>query len=305
MSTCTISDFQFLVTKLNNEWDSFWSIAAIQGPKQAGISFGSCYTNCGSLGITNVGGLDAVNLDTANATATFTTCNVEDYIVVVVPIEQTTILVDVQVRASGPNGLYPSVLGDEFVNDAPCAFSGFVLISIPVRSRKVILSELTVDFTCFATWATPFVWPDTSNILYNGVPFQEILYEWSESFIEYLRSNLVKPLRNALRDENEYLTCVFPTAYEQTCTASTEMPIGPCHPCDTCCKCLIQQRCDGGCSDCECVNCETYNLWTVSYAVVIFLIVLFVIFWYADGYAQYNQLNLYADPGQIDPFGPS
>jgi len=299
-SVCVKADFQDFIDAIGNTWPSMWATATTHGPIQAGLSFGSCYTSCGSLGLTDVNGVGPINLDLAQATATFTTCSAEDYVILTVPFEQTTVLFDVQVRASGPTGLYPSGIGQYLVSNAPAAVSGFVLVYIPVRGSLLIASELRVDWSLYATWTT--TWPDTTNILYNSIPWASILNQWTESFVQYLRSNLRTMYQNELRSQNELLGCHFPPEFAQTCEVSTEMPNAPCHPCDTCCKCLIQQKCNGECASCDCVDCQSYNEWSVNYAFFITLVVLFVVAWFMDANDQYEYKDLYGRPNTVEAF---
>ena len=302
--TCSISDFTWLVNSINDSWNNRWSALVANGPTRAGLSWGPCYTSCGSLGITEIQGLNGILLDDASANMTISTCTLENYLVIVIPFVQTTILVDLQVRASSTVGLYPtSPIGSQFINGAPASLSGFLLVSVPISFDGLLeTSRLDVDFSAYATWATPTSWPDTSNVLYNSVPWDTILSTWTSQFVDYLRTVVKKPFRNSLQMPNRLLGCRVPLDATQTCTTATTMPNGPCGPCDTCCKCLVEQRCDGPCADCACVNCEGAYGWSPIAAIFVFLVILFVVVWAISWSEEAEQRGLYGRPQTVEAF---
>jgi hypothetical protein len=302
--TCSITDFTWLVSAISTSWNNQWAPLIANGPTKAGLSWGPCYTSCGSLGITDISGLESIILDDPGANMTISTCTLQDYLVLVIPMVQTTVFVDLQVRASSTVGLYPTnPIGSQFINGAPASLSGFLLVSVPISQFGVLeTSRLDVDFSIYASWATPTSWPDTSNVLYNSVPWASILNTWSSQFVQYLRSKVRVPFRNTLQMPNRLLGCRVPLDSTQTCTTATTMPNGPCGPCDTCCKCLVEQRCDGDCADCACVNCEGAYAWSSIGAIFLFLVVLFIVAWAVSWSSEAEQRGLFVSPSSIESF---
>jgi hypothetical protein len=274
--TCNITIFTSTINRLNSIWNSAWSEAFSSAPKQSGLVFGSCYSVCGSLGLTNVtGGVPTINIGAASAT--FTTCGITDYATCLVPIDSLNISIATAVRATGNGLLWPST--GPFVT-APATLSGYLLLTVPVSQTLYKFTEISVSIVLNVNFGSNLVWPpDTASAIYPSVPLYELQYQYSTELTTWMQKNLSRTLQKQLQSNDGVFTCNFPAQTDQTCNVGTTMPGSPCHPCDTCCKCLIEQRCDGSCSDCACVNCSPFGWYITEYLAIIF-IVIFIIAWF-------------------------
>jgi hypothetical protein len=260
---CSIHTFDSVLEKLESTWSSIWPTFAVKNIR-GGLSFGSCYTVCGSLGYTNVSGVDILVPNTTTSApggpiVHFTNCGLVDKAMIVVPLDSTTITFDMIARATGMDILWPddpNVLLDAHL-------SGYLLISIPRIDNILEFSKPEVDISFQAIWDPngSNTWPEQSSILFPSVPTDDILKNFTTELQREAREDVVKKIRNALQSPDTTMNCSWPLIYAQTCSAGLQMPVGPCHPCDTCCKCLIQQRCDGECEACPCVNCHESTFW--------------------------------------------
>ena len=262
---CSIATFSDLLQTLDDTWSTVWP--AFNGPQKGGLSFGSCYTACGSIGFTGISGLaslvpSAIGDPVVMPTVTFNTCGLVDTAMIVVPFDSTTLTFDVVARASGFNTLWPSggLLSEN--NQVNAYLSGFLLISIPRNGAVLQFTKPEIDISFQAIWDTDTLpWPNTDNPLFPSVPTATLLKQYTDALQKKARKEILPHLRNAIQKKDEDFLCSWPTSFAQTCNATTTMPDGACHPCDTCCKCLVQQRCDGECSDCACVSCEENVGW--------------------------------------------
>lgn len=260
---CDASFFDAMKLAIDGAWPSIWPVAAAKLPRRAGLPFGpaNCQTICGSVGITDVQAADLQALlpDTSAATVTFGTCGAQDIARLVVPLDAVPVNVDIEARATGFGTLWPSGGPGAHLVVGTASVSGILLVWAPVHSGRIIWSETEADVRLYAKWA--FSWPDTSNRLYATVPTDELASQWASELTQAARKTVIDPLLKSIRVPNAPLTCDFPPTVDQACTASTEMPTTECDPCDTCCRCLVQQRCDGPCASCACVTCAP-STWT-------------------------------------------
>lgn len=284
VTLCNQNIFTPTLNRLNNEWPAVWSAAIQEAPQQAGTTFGSCWTVCGSLGITDIqSNLSSLMIDKDLATVDFSTCGAEDVATLVVPLDRISVTIDVEGRATGNHTVWPApqtvgTATHKFT--ATAALSGFVLVRVSALSGKWRFEEIESDIALFSHWMNP-TWPDSNNILFDSVPFDDVLKEWNRVFLAHVRPKVNASLFKLLQSVNTLKLCSMPVAYAQSCTATTKFPSTFCHPCDTCCKCLMQQRCDGECSKCACVNCEN-TTWLVTSISFIFLLLtaIFAYFWF-------------------------
>lgn len=280
MPVCDVTFFNSTKVQFDAAWAGAWPPNDLS--VQAGFPFGSCYTVCGSLGVVGTsGGLSALAPDSAIATSNFTTCGDVDRATLVIPFDPEPVVLDTEVRATGLNVLWPSGgPGSEQVS-ATASVSAVALVSVPVRGRSVAWSEATVDIRLSAKWtaASMLAWPDQLSVLYPLVPITDLAGVWAATMTEAVKNTMVPILQKAIRKPNETLACDFPTLINQTCNVATSMPSNACDPCDTCCKCLVQQRCDGSCSGCPCVACDEPT-WSNTSLLAVTMIGLFTVTWF-------------------------
>lgn len=256
---CSLSTFSSILDTIDSTWTTEWPAFSDTVGKINGLSFGSCYTVCGSIGYTDVSGLDALvpNLTDPNGPiVNFTTCGLVDSALIVIPLASITLSFDVTARATGLDALWPTMPSQTI--DA--YLSGFILITIPRDETVLEYTKPSVDISFQAIWSE---WPDSNSPLFPSVPTADLLKKFTDSLRQDAREHFVQKLRRAIQAKNELLDCEWPAPANQTCTANTTMPALPCNPCDTCCKCLVQQRCDGECADCPCVNCTQSMVWRI------------------------------------------
>lgn len=289
---CSISNFSSLLTKLDTNWTSSWTtFLAEYGPLKDGLTFGSCYTSCGSIGFNGITGINNLSLETTpgpdGPTATFTTCNLEDQAVIVVPLASRPITLHGKLRASGQNVLWPTGLGSAAVDhDLSAAISGFLLITIPRKNNILYFSRPLLDIAFYINYTASAGsqnfgnFPNTDSLLFHTVPKEKLLFDFSDVLRTAAKKRLLPKIFNIIQSNDAYLDCTWPVALREACTSETVMPLAACHPCDTCCKCLIQQRCDGECSNCACVNC-TPHIWRYQTAIcaVLMIFVAIVLFY--------------------------
>jgi hypothetical protein len=185
-----------------------------------------------------------------------------------------------QLRATGLGLLWPN--DPDFVANA--RLTGILLISVPIKDKDLHFEEIDVDAFLYGSWMDSNgdqfnVWPDSSSILFNSVPFDLSLQTYVTELNQSIKSKLVPKVRTFLQAPNVTISCIVPINTEQTCTTLTTFPGEACNPCDTCCKCLVQQRCDGECKNCPCVKCDSIKLWSFSQIFVTILIGCFLVAW--------------------------
>lgn len=219
--------------------------------------------------------------DIVNAVAYFTTCGEVDRALLVIPFVPVPVVLDTELRATGLNVLWPSGGPGSEIVSATATVSAFALVSVPVRGRSIAWSESQVSVRLNASWppATMAAWPDQLSAIYDAVPLTELASTWASTVTKAVQDTMAPLLQTAVRKPNETLACDFATLANQTCTVSTSMPNNACDPCDTCCKCLVQQRCDGECSGCPCVGCQP-SVWSNTAVLAVAMIGLFAVTWF-------------------------
>ena len=266
---CGLSLFSDFFTFFNDEAFSTIldaSLAIDNVPTVYGISFGECTTVCGSLGIAQVNYLGQLEPATDQATVEFSTCGLLDSAILRFPIS-SDINFHLVLRASGKSSFWPANAGDQLFNDANATLSGEIVFEIPIVKKSLMFSQMHASVSFLSTWTeeTKAAWPDNTNALFERVPLDLLLSEWNKTLNSSLASNLEKNIAKYCLVPDLTIDCTLPTMVPMLCTkemALDPMAQGPkyCHPCDTCCKCFIQQRCDSGCEDCACMNC-TKSSW--------------------------------------------
>lgn len=241
---------------------------------------------CGSFGVVSLNGLDQIVPDTDSARAQFSTCGVTDEAILSVPISS---LIDMSlvVRATGQGVIWPSTaLNYTTEVDASALLSGEIVFTVPmVKSKSLNFSDFHVDVHFTSQWSSATVWPDTDNVLFDRLPINEFLQQWTNELNFSFAPQLVANLKKVMLVPNISIDCVSPSFVPMICTSSMkqslELPTQPCHPCDTCCKCYVQQRCDSGCETCECMSC-TKGKESMLQAVIstLFLVFSAILFWH-------------------------
>ena len=244
-------------------------------PQEMGISFGSCYTSCGSIGITAVD-MSSFNLDDdpMQIRTSFTTCNNTDLAVLIVPIE-ITLGCTLALRATGIGHTWPTPeIGDDgVVHQHDINVTGNILVSIPVSGNTFEFTKVRTDVMFSGNWSSAS-WPDTTNILYNTIPINELCAKYMRSFNSNIRKDLSLKIRHELQSADIVNTCTFPSIVLAECNVNTRTSTEFCNPCDTCCMCLMQQRCDGECASCECVQCEDTKWFATMFLITLFFFIV-------------------------------
>jgi len=283
--SCTVTDFNPILTDLASVWASLWPDLNDKVPTATGLSFGasngSCWGICGSLGITACNGFEYLVPDTAAATMAWSTCGPVDAAVLSVPLPAVPMNYSVQGRATGLGSLWPGAPGAEAFAMTGQVF-GLVLITVPIADGGKIANyrDLSVDVKFYFTITS--AWPDTSNDIFLAVPIGQLSLTYSTTVNDKVSEYLSTQLRKNLQMQGQTLTCSAPSLLDQTCLVGTTMPGSPCNPCDKCCTCMIQQKCDGECLGCPCVSC---NLWSeglstsATYVLFMFIVIVFVVAW--------------------------
>jgi len=274
---CSETIFDTTLATLNSSIDDIWADVVDRVPTILGVSFGSCYTSCGSVGITAVD-VSHFALEDTTLQTSFTTCGTTNMAVLIVPIE-ITLDCTLALRATGVGNIWPTPDGDDgVVHSHNLNVTGNILVSVPVHNTLFEFSKVRLDVMFSGNWIG--VWPDTTNILFNTVPVNELATKYMHKFNEALRGPLATGLRNALQSPDVTHNCTFPVVAPQECNVNTRTASDPCDPCDTCCMCLMQQRCDGECASCECVKCDDTKWYaTMFIATILFFIISGVLIW--------------------------
>lgn len=260
-------------------------------PSKFGISFGECTTVCGSLGITEIDFLENLDVQTDTSTIEFLTCGHTDSAIVRFPIfgdVKFTLLL----RASGKGTLWP--IDNHIFNDAFASLSGEILIKIPIVNKSLQFSKLSVSVNFLSNWTDETLWPDQNNILFERVPLNSLLKQWTSILNNTFAKNLEKYSENYALVPDLSINCTFPITMPMVCTkemALDSQALTPvyCHPCDKCCKCFMQQRCDFGCENCACINCSKSSLKNgLLFVTVLILIACFLLLRKCINISLYN-----------------
>ena len=288
MAACTQDAIVDFIEPLITGFADLWSKTLVNVPTHEGLVFGSCYTSCGSCGITNVVGLDTLELSMSggslNTRVYFSQCAIRDYALILLQFEDVSLQVSTALHATG--GLNNAVLNAAYDNSY-ALFSGYVLLTVPVDASKnnnlpasteFLFTECTADATLKARWTPTTLAMWASEELFNDVPVEALLTKYTDTLNVYLKSKVPNEFFSFLQAANAKKMCVVPTAGLQTCNA-TQGPTNPCDICDTCCKCAIQQRCDGECEYCKCISCESPLIGSLALYSALACVVVFIAFY--------------------------
>lgn len=188
-------------------------------------------------------------IDIANAT--FSTCTAKNLAIIKVPISaEVPSSLNVRIRYSTSSTVIDSA------SEQYAYIGGTLMLTYELNSR-IVYTRPSIDIKFFGNWqSSPSEW--------NLGDLQSIqLNTFLDDFVSKLSFDK-KRLQTLLRSKDEKLTCSPPSFIAMSCTANTRIVPQSCHPCDTCCNCMIRQVCDGSCSECPCVNCSFSSLWLLS-----------------------------------------
>ena len=287
MPTCNQTDLNTLfayVSELLDEtkFDTLSDSVLEKAPKQYGLSYGHLYGITGSIGITSVSGVQSnLELDFDNAQAALSlVCGNSDYAYYQVPIRLAsgTMNLESQIRVSGLGIVLPSSPVD-LTKTIECSLTGLLLVSVPIQNGLLQFSKVLVDIQLYAQPAPIDYGADIGQketILLSSVPVSRLVDQFMSQWNVFYKKHLPEQIRLVLQKRDAPLQCQLPTLVNQTCSFGTLVPGQMCNPCDTCCNCLIQQRCDGDCSSCACVRCET-NQWSYLQILTTLLILTFLV----------------------------
>ena len=206
--------------------------------------------------------------DVANATASFSTCTVNNLAIISIPVPSLVpSVLDVQVRLSSPGAIV-----DQTTSQV-AYISGTLLLTYELTS-KINLQRPNVDLSLFGSWQQqPSQWglgSELQNIKLNA---------FLDDYVDKVKESIsLGPLQKALRSLDKELNCRLPNFTPMTCTASTRTVPESCHPCDFCCNCMVRQICDGDCSGCPCVNCEYAASWVWFLCALFFICSILIVF---------------------------
>ena len=244
-----------------------------------GKSFGSKYTILGSVGLSDVPNVRLLSLDTNGARSIFSTCSTTDYAILQIPIDDFTIpgcTLDVRVSGLGtlfPNGASPTQ------SPFPIRITGVLVVIVPVYLTNIRWKHINLDLTlfCEALDALPSTVDPVETILRAAVPLQSMLEEYAQLLTKTIKKNILPKIHRDIQTLNAPLECDMPPRTIEVCTDQTIMPNNACSVCDTCCQCIVQQRCDGDCASCECITCGGSE-WTLTAYISCACVLVFVIF---------------------------
>lgn len=251
-----------------------------QAPTKFGLYFGHCASLCGSLGITNVEGLDALDF-TYNAGSTtpygstvfYSTCGLTDAAIIRIPV-QTSLSLALVLRASGQNEYWPA--DPSFTADA--MLLGEIVLTIPIDDQTLRYTQVSASVHFTAHWLDSVTWPDISNVLFERVPLTKLIDDYASHLNSSFAKSIERQIKTTMIEPDGPLACTIPSFTKMTCTS--EMANGglssavACHPCDKCCKCFVQQRCDSECDQCPCVKCNK-SQWALGLFGISFLMLFF------------------------------
>lgn len=290
ITPCDESVFQNALPFLEQAWTKYWTTSSTPLPNKFGIVFGrTCHSVCGSIGFRGVTGLQALQPDwaawgTPAAKKSFTTCASTDYGIYVVPFTAGTITADVDHRATGTDVLWPQAPNGH-TTPVTIDVNGFLVFSVPLEitdtnTTDVKFKSSLVSVRLALNYATGLLapaWPDAASTLFPFVPFADALGQYEASLNEYaekLTNQMQAYVTSHMVNTTE--PCEVQETAAQTCSAGTTMPGQACNACDTCCRCLVQQRCDGECSSCPCITCNAFN-YEITFLLAVLFIVVFLV----------------------------
>jgi len=267
--TCSQAVFDQLLSDLDDHWAEELVKALASAPTKAGISFGSSYSVLGSIGITDVENVSLI-LDTNNVCTQFSTCGIQDYAVLIVPLTNLSFDFTTKLRASYAGHIWPDSQQETY--EIPGYVSGFFIASVDVNDSGIFdWPNIRLDLRLTGQWNQGFL-PDGENVIFSSVPFQALMDQYTTALAKHLKEHFLPKLRFKVQRNKSSENCDIPVAPKQECT-STVSPVGPCDACDVCCKCFMQQRCDGECKDCACVSCTLQN-WSFMQALATLLMII-------------------------------
>jgi len=281
------SVFGDTLNTLDAAFPDIWASIVSKAPLRAGITFGSCYTACGSLGIVNVTSLDLLSLnltlDADGPQATFTTCNITDQAILIVPFTETILDVDLLLRATGVGHIWPTSTNEHTHN---ARLGGHVVITVPSDENWFHFTRPMVSVKLKAVWtdSNPPItsWPNQNSPLFDSVPTSDILEEYMRTLNEYVAPKLERQIHDAIQMENVPKACSYLEPIIAECRASTVgLPTSSCHPCDKCCICMMEQRCNKDCDKCPCVKCtpSAWRFFTFFITFIIFVTSILLLAW--------------------------
>jgi hypothetical protein len=263
MPDCTQQNFlTFLSSEMNAIQNDFSSYLNVLNASKI-YSFGTIFSNRGSVRIT----LPELSLDadTQNANVVFSTCTAKNLAIINIPIISNTVHVaDVRLRYSGE-----SITDQDYSQSI--SISGTLLLTYEITT-KIILQRPSLDINLRGQWTNPFSeWTPATEAL-ETIKLNSFL----DDFIDSLTKDFnAKKMQTLIRTRDKALFCSLPSFVPMTCTSSTRVIPSACHPCDTCCNCMVRQTCGPECSGCPCVNCkESWYIWFFS---ILFLLSSFLI----------------------------
>lgn len=279
---CSIDLFAPFLDSLQQNQSDIVGFTIENAPLKYGFSFGSCYTLCGSLGITDVN-LDnlTINTDTQSEdppSLKFSDCGSNPLSAILrVPISGL-ITMTLRLRAQGKNDLtWPASGSGEINHDA--VINGEILFTFPMSNSNIELSNYLVSVNFVTLW-TNDAWPDDTNFLFDKIPKEKLLFDWTTQFNDHAQKRFIKKTKKLVLLSDIGYTCTIPSYTPMVCTADMALAgfttIENCHPCDTCCKCFVQQRCDSGCNACPCINC-TKSSWIIGPLIITIYIFFLII----------------------------
>jgi len=247
-------------------------------------SFGSIYSNRGSVRVVPNENITALSLNTdtndpTGPTASFTTCTVKNLAIILVPIVPTSVEFEMHVRYTSSIDSIASIIDDTVFMRA--MINGSLMLSYELTSNLIMYSRPNIDITFNGYWQNRSSFNDKfagkNQDLVDSIKIDTVLTD----YLFKLNSSFnAKKMQNILRSKNESIGCIVSQHLPMTCTINTTVVPQYCHPCDTCCNCMIRQICDGACSSCPCVNCYQREFSLVSIISISFILCSFLIVWH-------------------------
>ena len=283
LTASAVQQFLAPLQGTQSQFASVWADSMKKAPTRAGKSFGSCYSVCGSVGISNVDDLENLQLDTVGPNVLgrlyFSQCAIQDYALILLQIQEEPLNVHLSVRATGG-------LDNDAISIGPqgthATFSGFLLITIPVKIEAATttfrFSDCTVDASLQARFADLSYFQTNAGDFFNSLPIESTLSEYISTLNAYLKTEIPWRFRKLLQASDASVNCTVPASMNQTC-ASLVSPTSGCDICDTCCKCTMQQRCDNECESCPCVSCSSPILGSIFMFTCVGLVLVFIVFY--------------------------
>lgn len=280
--TCNAAQINAFLQPLTTSFSDIWLECVKNAPTRSGEAFGSCYSICGSVGITNVS-LQDIAIDPVTSRLFFSQCAIRDYALILVQIPEQNLDVNVTIRATGSVSDTTFTYGPQTMY---ATFSGNMLITVPITikqsSTKFEFSDCMVDANLNARF-TPASLVSVSSMLnadlfYNSLPIESTLNTYVASLNAYLKKEVPGRFRRLLQANDLEASCTVPGFSAQQCTSSVS-PTMACDICDTCCKCMMQQRCDNECEGCKCISCSSPILGSIFMYTCILLVLVFIFFY--------------------------